>query len=101
MNKKQRNRKLIIQNRRNRIINRKYSSTIKTLFKLFLEKTKNVKIETFNENQKVENRSKLITLVNNLYSVIDKAMKKSVIHKNTAARKKSRISRINKLFLNT
>jgi small subunit ribosomal protein S20 len=101
MNKKQRNRKLIIQNKRNRMINRKYSSTIKTLFKLFLEKTKNVPMETFTENQKIENRSKLIKLVNNLYSVIDKAMKKSVIHKNTAARKKSRISRINKLFLNT
>jgi small subunit ribosomal protein S20 len=101
MNKKQRNRKLITQNKRNRIINRKYSSTIKTLFKLFLEKTKNVQIETLNENEKVENRSKLIKLVNNLYSVIDKAMKKSVIHKNTAARKKSRISNINKIFLNT
>jgi small subunit ribosomal protein S20 len=99
MNKKQRNRKLIIQNKRNRMINRKYSSTIKTLFKIFLEKTKHLSIETFNENQKIENRSTLTKLVNNLYSLIDKAIKKSVIHKNTAARKKSRISRINKLFL--
>jgi hypothetical protein len=31
MNKKQRNRKIVSQNKRNRIINRRYTSTIKTL----------------------------------------------------------------------
>jgi ribosomal protein S20 len=35
MNKKQRNRKIVTQNNRNRIINRRYSTTIKTLSKLF------------------------------------------------------------------
>ena len=40
MNKKQRNRKIVSQNKRNRIINRRYTSTIKTLSKLFLSKVK-------------------------------------------------------------
>jgi ribosomal protein S20 len=35
-------------------------------------------------------------LVKNLYSMIDKAVKKGVIHKNTAARKKSRIGLMSK-----
>ena len=79
MSKKQRNRKTIAQNKRNRMINRRYISTIKTLFKLFnLEKDKNEK-ESF---------------LPKLNSIIDKAVKKNVIHKNTAARKKSRISRL-------
>ena len=36
--KKQRNRKLVKQNRRNRIVNKRYTSTIKTLSKLFTHK---------------------------------------------------------------
>jgi ribosomal protein S20 len=39
MNKKQR-RKIVTQNNRNRIINRRYSTTIKTLSKLFTTKIK-------------------------------------------------------------
>jgi ribosomal protein S20 len=35
MSKKQENRKLITQNKRNKIINKRYTSTIKTLTKLF------------------------------------------------------------------
>lgn len=89
MNKKQRNRKLVTQNKRNRIINRRYSSTIKTLFKLFSFKVKNLKTESDQKNSK-----EMKTLVNNLFSFIDKATKKNVIHKNNAARKKSRISKI-------
>jgi len=46
MNKKQKNRKQVTQNKRNRIINKRYVSTIKTLVKLFLNKKK--MIETAN-----------------------------------------------------
>jgi small subunit ribosomal protein S20 len=83
MNKKQRNRKNVTQNKRNRMVNRRYISTIKTLFKVFL-KLREKKDE---ENEMKEKQ----ILVNNLYSIIDKAVKKRVLHKNTAARKKSRI----------
>ena len=95
MNKKQRNRKLVTQNKRNRMINRRYSSTIKTLSKLFMSK---VKSSSTNLQQNDEEKSKLKietkTLVNKVYSIIDKAVKKGVIHKNTAARKKSRIGKM-------
>ena len=90
MNKKQRNRKIVAQNKRNRIINRRYISTIKTLSKLFVKKLKN------NESSKEETNSssELFILTKNLYSIIDKAVKKGVLHKNTAARKKSRIGKL-------
>lgn len=92
MNKKQRNRKLVTQNKRNRMINRRYSSTIKTLSKLFLTK---VKIEkTIEEDDKGKFKLETKNLVNKVYSIIDKAVKKGVVHKNTAARKKSRIGKL-------
>lgn len=92
MNKKQRNRKLVAQNKRNRIINRRYTSTAKTLFKLFLAKTlifKNAAPE-----QKENIKKEIIVIINNLFSILDKATKKQVLHKNTVARKKSRISKL-------
>lgn len=89
MNKKQRNRKSIAQNQRNKLINRRYSSTIKTLFKFFLNQ---IMILKLNKN-KEETLLKIKKTINLLFSLIDKASKKHVIHKNTAARKKSRISK--------
>ena len=93
MNKKQRNRKQVAQNQRNRMINRRYSSTIKTLAKIFSLKVKFLKTESNLEKQlslKLETQS----VLNNLYSILDKAVKKNVIHKNTAARKKSKVGKL-------
>lgn len=93
MNKKQRNRKLVTQNKRNRMINRRYSSTIKNLLKLMRIKEKTYVVTESNvekENLKVEMKQ----LVNSCYSILDKAVKKNVIHKNNAARKKSKLSKI-------
>lgn len=91
MNKKQRNRKIVKQNKRNRIINRRYTSTIKTLSKLF---TKKVKSLTAENADKLTIKTETTKVLVNLYSIIDKAVKKGVIHKNTAARKKSRVGKI-------
>jgi small subunit ribosomal protein S20 len=96
MNKKQRNRKNVQQNKRNRIINRRYSSTIKSLSKLLSTKVKNFKTDT-QENDKLKLKAEATKVITNLYSIIDKAVKKGVIHRNTAARKKSRVG---KIFLN-
>lgn len=93
MNKKQRNRKLVTQNKRNRMINRRYSSTIKTLSKLFMAKIKNSS-NNLQEEEKSKLKIETKTLVNKVYSIIDKAVKKGVIHRNTAARKKSRIGKM-------
>lgn len=93
MNKKQRNRKLIAQNNRNRIINRRYTSTIKTLSKFFLNKVKIYQNQANIELQ-AEIKKQTFELLNNLYSIIDKAVKKDVIHRNTGARKKSKMIKI-------
>jgi ribosomal protein S20 len=53
MNKKQRNRKTVAQNKRNRVMNRRYTSTIKTLSKIFLRK-----INIFETEKNLENQDK-------------------------------------------
>jgi small subunit ribosomal protein S20 len=93
MNKKQKNRKLVKQNKRNRMINRRYSSTIKSLSKLFLSKVK-TSSSNLEEEEKSKVKAETVNIVNKVYSIIDKAVKKGVIHKNTAARKKSRIGKM-------
>lgn len=45
MNKKQKNRKIVTQNNRNRMINRRYISTIKTLAKLLIKNMKEIKLQ--------------------------------------------------------
>jgi small subunit ribosomal protein S20 len=93
MNKKQRNRKIVSQNKRNRMVNRRYSTTVKTLSKLF-----KVKIKTYNSDAnleiKPEIKKEIFNIVKKYYSIVDKAVKKNVIHKNNAARKKSSMGKI-------
>jgi ribosomal protein S20 len=69
MNKKQRNRKLITQNRRNKIINKRYSSTIKTFFKIFLGKIKENKKTDLSEISPLV-KLQIQNLVNNLYKIM-------------------------------
>jgi small subunit ribosomal protein S20 len=96
MNKKQRNRKLVTQNKRNRLINRRYTSTIKTLSKLFTTKLKNLKTNSTNSTESSSLKVETLNVVKNLYSIIDRAVKKGGIHRNTAARKKSKIGLLSK-----
>jgi small subunit ribosomal protein S20 len=93
MNKKQRNRKLVTQNKRNRMINRRYSSTIKTLSKLFKAKV-NKYMEENNSETKPKLKIEALNVMKKFYSIVDKAVKKNVIHKNNAARKKSSVGKI-------
>jgi small subunit ribosomal protein S20 len=93
MTKKQRNRKTVAQNKRNRIVNRRYNTTMKTLAKLFFHKISCFRKET-NEEIKIILKKEISSLLNNFYSIVDKAVKKQVIHKNNAARKKSRVGKI-------
>jgi small subunit ribosomal protein S20 len=95
MNKKQKNRKIIQQNNRNFFINRRYISTIKKL-----KKSLKFLVISLSE-EKIENDSvkeKTNSLIRNLYSILDKAAKKKVIHKNAAARKKSSLMKLLKKF---
>lgn len=68
---------------RNNIRNRHYKSTIKTLIKKTLLEINNVDSIDY---------QKVCSLVSKTYSKIDKAVKKGIIAKNNAARKKSILS---------
>lgn len=74
-------------NKRNRLQNRFYKSSVRTLIKAFLQDLENYKI-----SQNPEEKEKLKTRLSSVYSLIDKGTKKNVFHKNAAARKKSKLS---------
>lgn len=93
MNKKQKNRKIVFQSKRNRMINRRYSSTVKTLTKLALFKWKKLSLE-IEPAKKQFLQIEMQKVINSLYGFVDKGVKKNVFHKNTAARKKSRIGKL-------
>lgn len=79
--------KRILTTERNRLQNRFYKSTVRTLTKLFISN-----VEIYKKSPTDENRKKVQILLNSVYSLIDKGCKKNVFHKNTAARKKSQLS---------
>lgn len=96
MNKKQKNRKILSQNKRNKMINRRYTSTVKSLSKLLLEKIKKSSALKSTENKiELENSKKdAIVILSSFYSILDKGVKKRVLHKNKAARKKAKFSKL-------
>jgi small subunit ribosomal protein S20 len=73
-------------NKRNNTRNRIYKSLIKTYTKKYFSVIKEYKNNPTPELLKI-----IQTTANQIYSKIDKALKKNVLHKNTAARKKSQI----------
>ena len=76
-------RKRIETNERNRVQNRYYKTSVRTLTKLFL---------TTIEDQTPESKEKSQTILNSIYSFLDKGTKKNIFHKNTAARQKARLA---------
>ena len=81
--------KRILVAERNRQINRTYKSTVRTLIKKTIANCENYK-----KNPNSENQELITTSVNKAYSLIDKAVKKNVLHKNNGANKKSRINNL-------
>jgi small subunit ribosomal protein S20 len=74
--------KRILRTERERLENRRYTSTIKTYFRRLEETMESGETATADaEHQE-------------LVSTIDKAVKRGALHRNTGARKKSRASRI-------
>ena len=74
-------------NKRNRLRNRFYKSSIRTLIKVFLKN-----VESYKTSQDPIDKEKAKKILNSIYSLIDKGAKKHVFHRNTAARKKSRLA---------
>ena len=74
-------------NKRNRLRNRYYKSSVRTLIKIFFQG-----LEIYKTSQNLEEREKLEKILNSIYSLMDKGTKKNIFHKNAAARKKSKLS---------
>ena len=79
---------------RNRLINKSYKSTVRTLTKKTLENC-----EKYKKNPSEDNKNLIKVSLNKAYSLIDKAVKKNVFHKNNAANKKSKINKLVKTTL--
>ena len=74
-------------NKRNRLQNRFYKSSYRTLIKKFL-----IQLENYRTSKNPDDKEQAQILLSLVYSLIDKACKKNIIHKNTAARKKSQLA---------
>lgn len=79
--------KRILITKRNTLQNRYYKSSVRTLTKRFLKN-----VETYKISQNLTDKETAQTLLNSIYSLIDKSSKKNVFHKNTAARKKAQLA---------
>ena len=79
--------KRIRTNERNRLQNRFYNSSVRTLTKKFLKD-----LEVYKELKTPEQREKLTKMLGSVYSLIDKGTKRNVFHRNTAARKKAQLA---------
>lgn len=73
--------------KRNQLINKFYKSSTKTLIKTYLKN-----VEIYNHSQNLIERKIAQNSLSNLYSLLDKGVKKNVFHRNNASRKKSRLS---------
>ena len=72
---------------RNRLVNKSYKSTVRTLTKKTL-----INCEKYKQEPNSDNKKLLLFSVNQAFSLIDKAVKKNVLHKNNGANKKSKIN---------
>ena len=79
--------KRIRTNERNRLQNRFYKSSVRTLTKKFLKD-----LEVYKDSKNPEEKEKLTKILGSVYSLIDKGTKRNVFHKNTAARKKAQLA---------
>ena len=79
--------KRILISKRNTLQNRFYKSSVRTLTKKFLKD-----LEGYKDSQNITDKEKVQILLNSIYSLIDKGLKKNVYHKNTAARKKAKLA---------
>ena len=70
--------KRIQTNKRNRLTNRYYKTSVRTLTKLFFKN-----LELNKNEQTPESKEKLQTILNSIYSFLDKGTKKNVFHKNS------------------
>jgi small subunit ribosomal protein S20 len=73
---------------RNRLRNKSYKSAVRTLTKRYL-----AAVDSFASNPTPESMQEVQQRMSSVYSKIDKAVKRGVIHVNTGSRKKARIAK--------
>ena len=86
--------KRILIAERNRQENRIYKSTVRTLIKKTI-----LSCETYKKDPNADNEKLVKDSLSHSYSLIDKAVKKNVLHKNNGANKKSKINNLVKTTL--
>lgn len=74
-------------NKRNRLRNKYYKTSVRTLIKLFF-----TNLDVYKDSQKMEDKQKVQDILSSIYSLMDKGTKKNIFHKNTAARKKAKLA---------
>jgi small subunit ribosomal protein S20 len=74
-------------NERNRLRNRFYKSSVRTLIKVFFKD-----LEVYKISKNTEDKENLQKILSSVYSLIDKGTKKNIFHKNAAARKKAKLA---------
>ena len=74
-------------NKRNRLQNKYYKTSVRTLIKLFF-----INLEIYKESQNADDKQKLQEILSSIYSLMDKGTKKNIFHKNMAARKKAKLA---------
>ena len=74
-------------NKRNRLRNKYYKTSVRTLIKLFFKN-----LELYKTSQNPADKQKLQEILSSVYSMIDKGTKKNIFHKNNAARKKAKLA---------
>lgn len=74
-------------NERNRLKNKYYKTSSRTLIKSFFQY-----LELSKTSQNIEDKKKTKEILNSIYSILDKGTKKNIFHKNTAARKKAKLA---------
>jgi small subunit ribosomal protein S20 len=74
-------------NKRNRLRNKYYKTSVRTLIKLFFKN-----LEDYKVSKSPDDEQKLKEILSSVYSMMDKGTKKNIFHKNTAARKKAKLA---------
>ena len=74
-------------NKRNRLRNKYYKTSVRTLIKIFF-----INLDIYKVSQNSKDKEQLNKILSSIYSLIDKGTKKNVFHKNMAARKKAKLA---------
>nr|YP_009029009.1 ribosomal protein S20 [Cylindrotheca closterium]AGH28548.1 ribosomal protein S20 [Cylindrotheca closterium] len=74
-------------NKRNRLQNKYYKTSVRTLIKLFFKN-----LEIYNISKNLDDKKRVHEILSLIYCMMDKGIKKNIFHKNMVARKKSKLA---------